>query len=887
MNWLKKLLRDPQKKPHQPVAASLRAVPETKALIDPQQLRQRLALARSGDEREQLEAGLGAALAEVRQAPLPDDSLRVKINAVIHLSDKTSALAWLADLTDDASLTEVALHAHFAEVRLAAARRLASTAALERVAQASRGKDKGVYRHCSNTLQERQLASDCTVRAAALEGELAIMLDSDPVSAARLVDLDKEYKQLSGIDLGRCSALIEQVRARVQEQARHLQLLHARHQAAQSLAAELMRQAVLSETELQQLRERWRELSCPGDAWPAWLASHRDLSALQHHLSEIEARLMEADADLEHMRRCEAFLETHGQDEALDEEAIAVWESLSKPVNLRQRAELQSRWEACLCRVAKRHAALAPPPPPAAPPPHDHTQLKQLIVQLEAAIDQGHLVDANKLETAIEHAETASALPHALARRVARARAQLLKLRGWARWGGDQVRQQLILKAEQAAQESDDIDALSKTIAQLRQEWKALDVHGAAPRALWERFDAAAEKAYAPVAAHRAELAARQEAARVAKEALCQEWENWLAEIHWEHADIKVIQTMRQKICETWRTAAAARAREERVLRQRFETLLAGLDANIDAARRLEVGRCEALIAAAEALREHANLRQAIDSIKALQQRWRDEAGSVRLARAEQTRLWQKFRGACDAVFARREDAKAQQMAQRAQCAEEVQTRLEALQATLNGNDIAKVHQALAEFRALWREAKLGAMTASARDALQRAEARLQSLQASKRRAPYQLMAQKMVLVEQIEGAAAQGVVVEALLQETQAAWQSLPRLPEKFEQPLTRRLAAAPGATVASLAEGRKLREEMLLDMEIALDLRSPDAHDESRRARQLQLLQQKFRKDQLPPVDLDQLIVSWHATAAVADREQQQRMARILQTLSETVSQ
>lgn len=879
MTWLNKILRSEDT--HRPTAAAQRVVPAVRPAADPQQLRQRLALAASAEERAQLEHQLGAALAQLRQAPLPEDPAKVRGHAVTLLTDKPDALSWLAELADEEVLVEVALHARFAEVRLSAARRLASSAALERVAQASRDKDKGVYRHCSTLLHERQVASDCTVRAATLERELEMLLAEDPVAASRLVDLEKEFQQLAGIDPGRCTELMAQFRLRAQEQAHQLQLLHARHLAAQALAAELELPAALSMEQWQQLQSHWRELA-GAEAWPSWLAKHKQAVALTQLQGMIETRLAAVGEDLQRSRSCEDFLAGHDHDAAVGEELIAAWEALDKPDHPQLRADLQARWEACLKRHV-RQAAAAPVPPPlqqpaAAPPARDNTLLLQLIGQMAEAIEQGHLAQAGKLDAEIVKIEAASGLPRGLAQRLVGLRAQLLKLRGWARWGSDQARQQLILQAEQLAQDNQDVDSLAKAITRLRQEWKSLDVHGASNKALWAQFDAAVEKAYVPVAAHRAELAAKLQAARLARQALCLEWENWLAQIVWEHADIKVIQTMRQEICDAWRGAGTNITRERRSLHKRFEAILAGLDANIEATRRQEISRCEVLIASAEGLRQETRLRQAIEGIKALQQRWRDEALSVRLARAEQEQLWRRFRSACDAVFARRGEEKKQQTAQRAQQKEAAQLRLAELQAALSSQEIGQVQQSIADFRAAWREDR--AMPTPAKEALQQAEAHLQALQAQKRQAPYQLLAQKIALIEQVENAAAVGADVAVQLSEAQETWKTLPRLSAKLEQPLVRRLAAAPGATATGLAEGGKLREGLLLDLEIALGLRS-DAHDESRRNRNLQLLQQKFRRDQPPPVDLDKLVADWHATAAAPDAKQQLRMTLILQSL------
>jgi hypothetical protein len=56
-------------------------------------------------------------------------------------------------------------------------------------------------------------------------------------------------------------------------------------------------------------------------------------------------------------------------------------------------------------------------------------------------------------------------------------------------------------------------------VQKLRNEWKALDAqHSGVPKALWDRFDRACERGYAPAARHFAELAAQRKDARKRRE---------------------------------------------------------------------------------------------------------------------------------------------------------------------------------------------------------------------------------------------------------------------------------------------------------------------------------------------------------------------------------
>jgi hypothetical protein len=159
---------------------------------------------------------------------------------------------------------------------------------------------------------------------------------------------------------------------------------------------------------------------------------------------------------------------------------------------------------------------------------------------------------------------------------------------------------------------------------------------------------------------------------------------------------------------------------------------------------------------------------------------------------------------------------------------------------------------------------------------------RIDSLRREKHQARFLLLARKSTLAEQLETAAIGGSS-ETQAAEIRRAWGELPRLPGKTERALELRLDAAPTATETSLAEGRRLRDSLLLDLEIALEISSPESLAEARRARQLERLQRGFGSGQDGIQDAEALIVRWYATAATADEAQANRMEAILGRLSE----
>jgi hypothetical protein len=104
----------------------------------------------------------------------------------------------------------------------------------------------------------------------------------------------------------------------------------------------------------------------------------------------------------------------------------------------------------------------------------------------------------------------AGTLPKPTTQRLSRLVQQLTDLERWESFGQHNARVQLCERAEALAAQTDPAQ-LAQDVQKLRNEWKALDQqHAGVPKSLWERFDRACEKAYAPAARHFAELAARK-----------------------------------------------------------------------------------------------------------------------------------------------------------------------------------------------------------------------------------------------------------------------------------------------------------------------------------------------------------------------------------------
>jgi hypothetical protein len=577
----------------------------------------------------------------VQPAPVEGDPPAVWAEAACAASDKALAAHWSQHVEGDALLAGVATRCRFAEVRLAAAQRIKDPATLKRVADASREKDKHVYRHCTEALRETRQEGTRAVRAVELAAALRALLDVAPVALSHLLQIEKDLASLGkgGDETKECEALLDEARARVLLETQAQIDLRARLASAEGLVASIAASESPAAAEIEAWRAHQAAIAQDAAEGPAWLGKLPASRALTKALQDAESRLA-------------------GLVETIERASLHEAQRL-----VAEEARLAAEAEAA-AKVAAEQALPVHKPSAAPRKKVDTDALQKLVGELEADLEEGRLAEAEAAIKAIDRMLGGATPPGQVARRLQRARSQEARLLGWARWGTDQAREQLIGAAEALLVGEPDVAERARAVPLLRREWKNLDAHGGAPQPLWKRFDRALERAYKPVAEQRAVEAAAHEAARAAKSALCDAWESWMAGA--PVADIKAMEAKREEMAGQWRSAARAGFGDERKLRKRFDALVGKVDAQLEEARTRELARRKDLVAQAEALKDLPDLAAAMSAAKSLQRRWKDEMAPVGLRHGADHKVWQRFRAACDAVFARRDAEQEKAVAERA-----------------------------------------------------------------------------------------------------------------------------------------------------------------------------------------------------------------------------
>ncbi len=243
----------------------------------------------------------------------------------------------------------------------------------------------------------------------------------------------------------------------------------------------------------------------------------------------------------------------------------------------------------------------------------------------------------------------------ALDARAHAALSQAGELEGWQRWRADQLREELVAKAEALLQapEGQRLGGrkMQETLRGLRDQWKTTDQGGQPNHALWKRFDEACTEAHKLVEAWLVQVRQQADTHKAQRLAIIAELKAW-TDAHAGNTDWKAQVRALHTFSERWREAGHMSEKAFAEMQPQWKDAMHQAHAGLEAAQAESTARRKALIEEATALGAAPMLR--IDAVKALQQRWQAEAHAVPLERKHEQKLWEAFRQPIDEAFNRK-----------------------------------------------------------------------------------------------------------------------------------------------------------------------------------------------------------------------------------------
>lgn len=225
------------------------------------------------------------------------------------------------------------------------------------------------------------------------------------------------------------------------------------------------------------------------------------------------------------------------------------------------------------------------------------------------------------------------------------------ELEGWQRWRADQIREELVQKAEALVAKPLGGRKQQDALRVMREQWKTSDQGGTPNHALWKRFDDACNEAHKVVEAWLEKVKEQSETVKAERRVLIDEVLAW-AEANKDNTDWKHHIRSLNGFVEKWREAGHLGEKAFAEIQPVWKAAMEQADAALTGARAASLARRKAMIEEAQALGAEPQLR--IDAVKSLQQRWQHEAQSVPIERKQEQKFWDAFRKPIDDAFQRK-----------------------------------------------------------------------------------------------------------------------------------------------------------------------------------------------------------------------------------------
>ena len=340
--------------------------------------------------------------------------------------------------------------------------------------------------------------------------------------------------------------------------------------------------------------------------------------------------------------------------------------------------------------------------------------VRDALTKVEQEVAEGHGKASAGAAAALRNAlkEFGKIIDDKLENQAHAALAAAGELEGWQRWRADQLREELVAKAEGLLKrpEGQAIGGrkMQESLRALRDQWKQTDQGGAPNHGLWKRFDDACNEAHKVVELWLEKVKAESAEHRAQRLALIEEVNAWAAANQTAlDDDWKGFNRILHQFGDRWRDGGHVGEKAFAELQPLWKAAISNAAAPLEALQKRSLLTRQAMIEEAKVLGAQPELR--IDAVKALQQRWQAETHVVPMDRRQEQKLWDAFRKPIDEAFNRKtaerekadaalgerdravlDAAKALQAANASGDAQAIRSAMSALDAALRGQAQAK-----------------------------------------------------------------------------------------------------------------------------------------------------------------------------------------------------
>lgn len=494
---------------------------------------------------------------------------------------------------------------------------------------------------------------------------------------------------------------------------------------------------------------------------------------------------------------------------------------------------------------------------------------EKIIAQLDASIEERQLKQSRNL---LKKAQlTASQLDAKLGKKVAQAIAlrssQVQSLKDWQGFASAPRQNELCEAMEALAEQHISPELKATKIKEMQQEWRSLG--GAADQNLWERFKAAADKAFEPCAEYFQAQNGLKASNLERRNTIIQQLSSFEHDHNWESADWKAIENISRQAKNEWREAFPVDHKLNKPLQEQFNQLVKSIDKRLSEQKQANLKLKANIVERAQALSEESDLSTAMESAKSLQAEWQ-KVGITQ--HGKDRALWKEFRAACDAIFARRDQVREQEQTEKAELRGAADELCIAIKTSANDTTITQashVDELISEFRKQFKS--LGELPRKHRESIQNQyEKAMHELKGKA-----QNLRNEAVLQQWQEAARkAQTLSTAALtkdaakLAQLESEFKSKVALDKALEAEFSKAWKLLSGQAKTEPASEADARE-LCIRCEIAAGLDSPESESERRMQLQVSRLSEGLSssKNQSREEQLTELLTQWYTNTSYSE--------------------
>jgi len=588
------------------------------------------------------------------------------------------------------------------------------------------------------------------------------------------------------------------------------------------------------------------------------------------------------------IERCEGIIEEHRRRVALEaaqasdlaareaarEQALhlaAIESERLREAGAREAAEAAARREADQIARAEKSAAEA----------LALREIGALIGKAQAALREGGTGRASGLRRALEEKlASVPPLPPPLAHKLQKLDAALNELKAWKEHAAAPKRAALIADMQALVGAALGPQALADRIRALQDDWKTVSKGVVSDSdADWQRFHEAAQRAYEPCREYFEAQAKLRQANGEKRRAILERLRAFEAAHGADQADWGAVATVLREAPQEWRRHFPVERAQGRELQDEFDAALGRLQGRLAAWHARNAEEKQALIKRAAELLALEDGQATVEGIKRLQAQWKLVGPATR---DQEQKLWETFRGHCDAVFQKRQQAQADHAASLQANRARAAALCEELErfAAQSGSALLAAAAKVAEWRSAFQsvgelprgeERALKARFERAHDSVQATLARERAREKAHCIADLLEAARRIQAYAWAAAQAAPASELDALKQAAESFIAGVSRAPKGGAEALAAAWAnAGAAACTNAAAEAEAAARETALRLlciraEILADRPTPPEDEALRREHQMRRLVERMgRRSEAGPDDFESLALAWVRTAS-----------------------